>query len=115
MTTTPIMGLPELEQDQAQPHIPVNMAHRIIECLAQLSVLDRDLTTPPSSPAEGDCYIVASGASDEWANHDGEVAMYIGGAWVFRAPRVGWEAYVIDEQTKVRYEDLGSYSDWVIV
>lgn len=111
--TTPLFGLPEWEQGQAQPHVTVNTALRIIDCLAQLIIIDRDLTTPPGSPNEGDCYIPASGATDDWADHDEEVAMYIGGAWVFRTPLVGWKAYVVDEDSDVRY--YGGSIGWDVI
>ena len=62
-----------------------------------LSVLDRDLTSPPGSPAAGDAYIVAASATGAWATHDDEVAVWDGDAWVFGEPRVGWLAYVEDE------------------
>jgi hypothetical protein len=40
----------------------------------QLAVLDRHLTAPPASPADGDRYIVASGAAGAWAGWDLNVA-----------------------------------------
>lgn len=67
--------------------------------LTQLAVLDRDLDTPPGSPAAGDRYLVAATATGAWAGHDGEVALYIGGAWRFYDPQPGWRCYVEDEDT----------------
>ena len=52
---------------QAQKHVTHNEALRLLDGLVQLSVLDRDLTTPPGSPADGDRYIVASGGTGSWA------------------------------------------------
>ena len=34
------------------------------------------------------------GAVNDWAGHDGEVAQYAGGGWVFFTPRRGWRAFV---------------------
>jgi hypothetical protein len=101
--TTPNLQLPEWEQNQAQPHVTVNQALRILDCLTQLRVLDRDLTAPPGSPADGDCYIPASPATGDWALHEDEVAMFIGTAWEFRIPLDGWKAWVVDEGIDVRY------------
>ena len=55
--------LPYILAAQAQKHVTHNEALRILDGLVQLSVLDRDLTSPPGSPADGDRYIVASGAT----------------------------------------------------
>jgi hypothetical protein len=72
-----------------------------------LSVKDRDLTAPPGSPALGDSYIVATGATGDWAGHDGEVAVYTGSGWAFGAPRVGWLALVEDESVLSAYKSGG--------
>jgi len=107
---TPNLQLPEWQQSQLQPHVTVNTALRIIDCLAQLIIIDRDLTTPPGSPNEGDCYIPAATATGDWEGHEDDVAMYIGGAWVFRTPLIGWKAYVVDEGIDLRFE--GGSTGW---
>lgn len=101
--TTPNLELPEWEQNQSQPHVTVNTALRVLDCLCQLRVLDRDLTAPPGAPADGDCYIPAAPATGDWAGHVNEVAMYIGTAWMYRIPLEGWRAWVVDEGIDVRY------------
>ena len=63
----------------------------------QLSVLDRDLTAPRGSAADGDRYIVGSGATDDWSGWDLNVALRTDGAWLLRPPRTGWRAWVEDE------------------
>jgi hypothetical protein len=45
--------LPYIQASQAQKHVTHNEALRILDGLVQLSVLDRDLTAPPGSPADG--------------------------------------------------------------
>lgn len=72
-----------------------------------LSVKDRDLTAPPGSPASGDTYIVAASATGAWASHDGHVAVWDGATWVFYTPRVGWVAYVEDEEKLTAYKAPG--------
>lgn len=109
--TTPNLQLPEWAQNQDQPHITVNTSLRVLDCLTQLVIVDRDLTAPPGSPQDGSCYIPSAPATGEWEDQEEHVAMYIAGAWVFRTPRVGWRAYVIDEGLDVRYE-AGSPDAW---
>ena len=89
--------LPYILAAQAQKHVTHNEALRILDGLVQLSVLDRDLTAPPASPADGDRYIVASGATGDWAGWDLNVALWTDGAWLRLPPRTGWRAWVEDE------------------
>ena len=89
--------LPYLLASQAQKHVTVNEALRLLDGLVQLAVLDRDLTAPPGSPADGDRYIVASGATGAWAGWDVNVAYWVDGVWMRLVPRTGWRAWVEDE------------------
>jgi len=63
----------------------------------QQNVKDKDLTAPPGTPAEGDRYIVAAGASGAWAGQSGKIAYYYLAVWNFDAPTEGWKAWVEDE------------------
>ena len=95
-TTTHLL-LPYVLAAQAQKHVTHNEALRLLDGLVQLSVLDRDLTAPPGSPADGDRYIVGSGATGDWAGWDLNVALWTDGAWLRLPPRTGWRAWVEDE------------------
>lgn len=68
-----------------------------------LSVKDRDLTTPPGSPASGDTYIPAATATGAWAGKEKQIAVWDGATWVFGVPREGWVASVDDEDVMIRY------------
>jgi hypothetical protein len=69
--------------------------------LVQASVIDKDLTTPPMSPGEGDCYIVAATGTGAWVGWDNRIARYIDGEWRSYLPGAGagegWLVYVQDE------------------
>lgn len=97
MANSPNLALPYIEAAQAQKHVTHNEAIRTLDALVQLSVLDRDLTAPPGSPADGDRYIPASGATGAWAGWDLNIAAWQDGAWVKLVPREGWLAWVADE------------------
>lgn len=95
--TTPILELDEWEEAQGQPNVTVNTTVRWLECFAQLAVIDRDLSTPPVSPSDGDRYIPAATATGAWTGHEDEIALYLGNAWAFKAPPTGCRCYVEDE------------------
>lgn len=101
MTDTVNLGLPCIEGSQAQKHVTHNEALRVLDTLVQLAVLDRDLTAPPASPADGNRFIVKAGASGAWAGRDDTIASWQDGAWQFSVPKPGWLAYLVDESTLV--------------
>ena len=72
-----------------------------------LSVKDRDLTTPPASPANGDRYLIPAAATGVWAGKTNQIAVRIGGVWEFHAPQVGWLCYIEDEAKLSVYKSAG--------
>lgn len=96
--------LPYILAAQAQKHVTHNEALRLLDGLVQLSVLDQDLTAPPGSPADGDRYIVASGATGAWTGWDLNVALWTDGTWLRLPPRTGWLAWVEDEGLLLVYD-----------
>jgi hypothetical protein len=76
---------------------------------AQGVVIRRDLTAPPGSPSEGDAYIVASGATGDWASQDNKATAYVDSAWRFFTPEEGWVLYDQTADEPVRW----SGSSWV--
>lgn len=94
---TPLLALPLLAAAQAQKHVTHNEALLLLDAAVQLAVTDRTHATPPGAPLAGDRYLVAAGASGEWAGQAGAIALYDGAGWRFLAPRAGWRAYAIAE------------------
>lgn len=73
------------------------------------SILDRDLTAPPGSPAFADRYIVATGGTDDWSGHDLEVTEWNGDAWAFVIPAEHMVVCVDDENRNITWNG----SAWV--
>lgn len=67
-----------------------------LDTLPQLTIKDNATTTPPGSPANGDAYIVPSGATGAWASNTNKIAVWFSrnSAWTMFSPRVGWSGYV---------------------
>ena len=97
MSTTPRSALPLLAAAQAQKHVTHNEALLQLDALGCARFLDRDLSAPPSSPADGDTYLVKATASGDWTGQDGNIAYAVDGAWRFTQPFAGLMAYVADE------------------
>lgn len=95
--TSPFLSLPYMQEAQAQKHVTHNEALRILDVAVQLVVKSRSYSAPPASAVEKDRFIVGANATVEWAGHDGEIAIYEGGAYWFVAPLPGWTAFVLDE------------------
>jgi hypothetical protein len=99
MLQTPNLSLPYIDLNEAQREVVHNNAIRGLDALVQLAVLDRDLASPPGSPADGQRWIVAASPTGAWAGHASQVAAWQDGAWRFYVPSVGWLAYVVDDGT----------------
>lgn len=99
--------LPYIMPSQAQKHVTHNEAVRMLDAIVHLAVLDRDLAAPPVSPADGDRYIVAEGATGPWAGRSAAVVAWQDGAWAYFTPRRGWLAFVIDEPRLIVFDGTG--------
>lgn len=95
-TLSPHLTLPLLEELVAGESTH-DAALAIIDTTNNLAVLDRDLTTPPGDPTEGDRYFVPTGATGAWASNVHDIATWDGSAWSFLTPAPGWRMYVVDE------------------
>ncbi len=109
MEQTENLQLPYLIAAQAQKHVTHNEALRALDAIVHLSISDRDLTAPPALPLTGERYLLAAGSTGAWAGHDGEIAAFQDGAWMFYTPRAGWVAWIADEATAAVFDG----SAWV--
>lgn len=102
MTTTPKLGMTLMTANQSQKEVTFNEAMARLDCFAQLSVIDRDLNTPPASPATGDTYIIGPSPTGAWASNAGKIALYNAG-WLILAPVEGWKTWIQDEDVLAVY------------
>ncbi|PCJ95695.1 MAG: hypothetical protein COA52_03480 [Hyphomicrobiales bacterium] len=92
------LEMPHILPSQAQKHVTHNEAIDLLDAIVQLAVINRSLSVPPAVPVSGERYLVATGASGDWASHDNEFALFLDGGWLFRTPREGWRTWVESEQ-----------------
>lgn len=84
-STTARFALPNLFPGQAQKEFFVN------ESLARLDAvlhpaIEAEMPGPPASPVDGQAWLVANGAAGDWAGHEGKLAAWQSGGWIFVAP-----------------------------
>ncbi|MEJ8473964.1 DUF2793 domain-containing protein [Roseibium algae] len=105
MSDTSRFALPLLAAAQAQKHVTHNEALVRLDALAHLNLLSRSLAEPPPAPvdghAEGSAYLVAGSASGDWSGREGDIALWLSGAWQFQAVFTGLVAFVADEEALI--------------
>lgn len=86
---------------------------RGVDLLVQPSVLSATLATPPSTPADGDAYIVAASPTGAWTGYTNAIARWsaVLGAWEFLAPKKGW--FIFNASSNINYQYNGSA--WSII
>lgn len=78
---------------------------RALDALIQPRALSNQLDDPPADPDDGDVYIVAESAVNDWAGEDGHIARWSEKeeAWEFYTPKDGWWVFVIDQGAPYYY------------
>jgi len=99
------MGLTDLVEAQALASARMNKNMRIMEAMVNLAIIDRDLTAPPGSESDGDCYLVASGGTGDWSGEDGNIAIFSSTlGYLFQTPFEGVAGRVQDENIRIEYD-----------
>jgi hypothetical protein len=106
MVQTDRLGLPLLAAGQAQKEVTHNEALGLIDVGIQPVVESADLSTPPGSVTPGQCWVVASSASGAWLGHEGAVAAWTAGGWLFATPQNGWRAWAVDRGNMIRFDGV---------
>lgn len=125
--TSPKFGFNFLS-GEAQDETLHNENVRMIQAILQ-GVEDKDLSTPPGGPSDGDSYIVGSSPTGDWSGRANSIAIYDGtaGAWNFvpgeddagtpitmGADQDGLRVFVKDEATTYRWDGQSSPNAWVV-
>lgn len=107
---TPRLALPTLSETQAQKAVTHNEALTALDALVMPAIINPTTTAPPGSPALGDTYLVATGATGAWVGKAGQLATWTGGGWRFAIPREGFAVWDNFNDRMLRF-DGGA---WVI-
>lgn len=111
--TSARLALSYLAAGQMQKHVTLNDTLTRLDALVQTGVISRSLVAQPESPADGDLYLLPSGATGvAWAGRPGGTLMRFEAAgWSVVPVPDGTLAVVLDEAVVV----LRQGADWVPV
>lgn len=105
-TASPRYGLPLLFTAQSQKEVYVNEAHAIADALLHCAI-EGIATAAPTSPVEGTNWLIADGASGDWAGRSGSLACYQAGGWIYVLPRDGLQ--VLNRATGQMHRYFGGW------
>lgn len=79
---------------QSQKEVTVNEAVVAIDALLHPAV-EAVVTSPPTAPANGQCWLVGTAATGVFAGQTDRIAAWSEGGWRFLVPREGMRVYDI--------------------
>ncbi|MEA3039037.1 MAG: hypothetical protein QOE79_1550 [Sphingomonadales bacterium] len=97
-------ALPFLIPGQAQKELFHNEALAVLDSALQAAVEGPPQVSPPTSPVEGQCWIVAAAASGAWSGKDGCLAAWTSGGWRFVPPPPGMSVWNKADALTLRYD-----------
>ncbi|WP_308916617.1 DUF2793 domain-containing protein [Jannaschia sp. LMIT008] len=103
---SPTLGLPYIQEGQAQAHVTHNEAIRTLDLLVQATVAAPPRDEPPALAdlPHGACYPVGDSPSGDWTDRAGALAVHEGGAWTFLQPRAGWRVAVATDGRVLQHD-----------
>jgi hypothetical protein len=76
-----------------------------------VAVISKTIDTPPDEIDRqyGDAHLIPDAANDDWAGHEGDVALWTARGYYFRPPAVGHLLYIRDELGYVHYSEANEW------
>jgi hypothetical protein len=105
MPMTPRFALPLLAVAQAQKETTHNEALTLIDALVHAAVVEGPLNGPPVAPAPGQCWLVGSAPTGDWAGQAAAIAVWTAGGWRFSAAQAGMAVTRLADGARLRFED----------
>lgn len=102
-SATPRFALPHLFVAQAQKEFTLNEALARIDGLLHPAV-EGEADASPDTPANGECWIVGTQPTGDWADHAGHIAARQAGNWLFFPPLEGMSVFDKASGCAARYD-----------
>lgn len=90
---SPRLQLPLLAVGQAQKEATHNEALSRLEMCVQ-PVVEDELSVPPLTPQDGQCWLVGTGAQGSWTGQEGSIAQWTEGGWRYLLPFDGFSFWM---------------------
>ena len=87
---------------QAQKEGFVNEATARIDALLH-GAIEAELATPPTTPLDGQCWLVGVSPTGDWAGQTGKIAARQAGNWLYFTPRNGMKLLNRATGQEIRY------------
>lgn len=99
MSNTPKLKMQELQNSASQSQVVNSSGYSILDVLVDKTVKSRGTNTPPSTPMDGDAYILGSSPTGLWSGKGTQIAYWrdSAGVWQFIVPLTGWTLRVQDD------------------
>ncbi|RIY01256.1 DUF2793 domain-containing protein [Aureimonas flava] len=106
MSRSPRLSLPLLMPQQAQRHLTLNDAFRLLDVLVQTAVVSAERSDEPDAGEEGQLFILPPGATGaRWSEMEtGSLALFDNGGFVEIRPVAGQLAYVTDRRSLLLFD-----------
>jgi hypothetical protein len=110
-TFGPNLGLLINANDGEQYSTEFRALLRGLDILAQPTIIDRTIATPPGSPSNGARYLVPTGGTGAWSGKDNNIAVWTTsnpatptGLWEFYPPKNGFTTFCLADSSLLRYQ-----------
>src|ERR1700712_2693463 len=107
MMTSDRMKLPFLAVAQAQKETTHNEELALLDIAVQPVVQAIAPATAPSAPVVGQCWVVGTAPTGEWAGQAGALAGWSAGGWRFVSPFEGIKAWALADNLLGRRTGAG--------
>lgn len=97
------LALPLLAAGQAGKEVTHNEALTRLDLVVQPAVTAIGVDAPPAAPQPGQCWIVGTAPTGDWAGHAQALAAWTAGGWRFVAPFDGFVAWSLATARPVTY------------
>ena len=88
--------------NQSQKEVTINEDLNLLDMLVQATA-KAVLNTPPTSPTEGEMYIIGDAPTGTWEGKAKHLAGFFAGVWLIVAPCAGWRVW-LEEGKAMRYQ-----------
>ncbi len=100
---TPRLALGEMIDGAEMDPMAVNAALEQIDAFTDICLKGQFVDTPPSSPADGDMYLVGGAPAGDWTGKAYKIVYRIAGAWRAYVPFNGLRAFVATTNAYIVY------------